>query len=103
MDYLVTWNCRHIANGDVIRRLLDANAELERPTPLVVTSEEILFTPDEDESRTTTPSWKNAIRFAAACRLNATATWIVYSIATNSRKIPTESPCWKTSKDAANV
>jgi predicted nucleic acid-binding protein len=43
MDYLVTWNCRHIANGEVIRRLLDANAELQRPTPLLVTPEEILF------------------------------------------------------------
>ena len=50
MDYLVTWNCRHIANGEVIRRLLDANAELRRPTPLLVTPEEILFTLDEDES-----------------------------------------------------
>ena len=50
MDYLVTWNCRHIANGEVIRRLLDANAELQRPTPLLVTPEEILSTPDEDES-----------------------------------------------------
>jgi len=50
MDYLVTWNCRHIANGEVIRRLLDANAALQRPTPLVVTPEEILSTPEEDES-----------------------------------------------------
>ncbi len=49
MDYLVTWNCRHIANGEVIRRLLDANAELQRPTPLLITPEEILSTPDEDE------------------------------------------------------
>lgn len=50
MDYLVTWNCRHIANGEMIRRLLDANAALRRPTPLVVTPEEILSTPEEDES-----------------------------------------------------
>jgi len=50
MDYLVTWNCRHIANGEVIRRLLDANAALHRPTPLVVTPEEILSAPEEDES-----------------------------------------------------
>lgn len=50
MDYLVTWNCRHIANGEVIRRLLDANAELRRPTPLLVTPEEILSAPDEDQS-----------------------------------------------------
>jgi len=50
MDYLVTWNCRHIANGEMIRRLLDANAALRRPTPLVVTPEEILSTLGEDES-----------------------------------------------------
>ena len=50
MDYLVTWNCRHIANGEVIRRLLDANAELQRATPLLITPEEILSSPDEDES-----------------------------------------------------
>ena len=50
MDYLVTWNCRHIANGEMIRRLLDANAALRRPTALVVTPEEILSTPEEDES-----------------------------------------------------
>ena len=50
MDYLVTWNCRHIANGEVIRRLLDANAELHLPTPLLVTPEEIMSNPDEDES-----------------------------------------------------
>ena len=49
MDYLVTWNCRHIANGEVIRRLLDANAELQRPTPQLVTPEEILSVPEEDE------------------------------------------------------
>ena len=50
MDYLVTWNCRHIANGEVILRFLDANAELHRATPLVVTPEEILSPPDESES-----------------------------------------------------
>lgn len=42
MDYLVTWNCSHIANGEMIRRLLKVNAELKRPTPLIVTPEEIL-------------------------------------------------------------
>lgn len=42
MDYLVTWNCAHIANGEMIRRLLHVNAELNRFTPLIVTPEEIL-------------------------------------------------------------
>jgi len=42
MDYLVTWNCSHIANGGVIRRLMKINDRLGRPTPLIVTPEEIL-------------------------------------------------------------
>ncbi len=42
VDYLVTWNCTHIANGEMIRRLLKVNAELSRRTPLIVTPEEIL-------------------------------------------------------------
>jgi len=42
MDYLVTWNCRHLANGETIRRLADANAELGRFTPVIVTPEELL-------------------------------------------------------------
>jgi len=44
MDYLVTWNCKHIANGQVIRRLNVANSELGRPTPVIVTPEELLTT-----------------------------------------------------------
>lgn len=42
MDYLVTRNCRHIANGEVIKRLLEANEVLGRPTPIIVTPEELL-------------------------------------------------------------
>jgi hypothetical protein len=47
MDYLVTWNCSHIANGEMIRRLLKANTELKRSTPLIVTPEEILESLEE--------------------------------------------------------
>lgn len=42
MDYLVTWNCKHIANGQVIKRLNTVNGELGRPTPVIVTPEELL-------------------------------------------------------------
>lgn len=42
MDYLVTWNCRHIANGQVIKRLTKVNREIGRPTPVIVTPEELL-------------------------------------------------------------
>ena len=47
MDYLVTWNCAHIANGEIIRRLRDANADLNRFTPLIVTPEEVLELPGD--------------------------------------------------------
>jgi len=46
MDFLVTWNCSHIANGTIIRRLLGLNGRLQCPTPLIVTPEEILETPE---------------------------------------------------------
>lgn len=41
IDYLVTWNCAHIANGQVIRRLTRVNADIGRPTPVIVTPEEL--------------------------------------------------------------
>lgn len=47
MDFLVTWNCSHIANGTIIRRLLHLNERLQRPTPLIVTPEEVLESPEE--------------------------------------------------------
>ena len=47
-DYLVTWNCRHIANGETIRRLARANAELGRFTPVIVTPEELLESGEGD-------------------------------------------------------
>ncbi len=48
MDYLVTWNCAHIANGEIIRRLMSVNSELNRPTPLIVTPEEIAESVEEE-------------------------------------------------------
>jgi hypothetical protein len=42
LDYLVTWNCRHIANGQVIKRLTKVNEAIGRPIPLIVTPEELL-------------------------------------------------------------
>jgi hypothetical protein len=49
MDYLVTWNCAHLANGEVIRRLREVNVELQRPIPIIVTPEELLESPEEEE------------------------------------------------------
>lgn len=42
MDYLLTWNGAHIANGEIVRRLREVNEKLNRFTPLIVTPEEIL-------------------------------------------------------------
>ena len=42
MDYLVTWNCAHLANGEVIRRLREVDVGLQRVTPIIVTPEELL-------------------------------------------------------------
>jgi hypothetical protein len=47
MDYLLTWNCTHLANGLVIKRLQRANAALGRPTPIIATPEELLTSPGE--------------------------------------------------------
>ncbi|MCB9766841.1 MAG: type II toxin-antitoxin system VapC family toxin [Candidatus Omnitrophica bacterium] len=41
MDYMATWNCRHIANGNVIRRLMEVNRQIGRDTPVIVTPEEL--------------------------------------------------------------
>lgn len=49
MDYLVTWNCKHIANGQVIKKLTVANRELGRAMPVIVTPEELLSQAFEGE------------------------------------------------------
>jgi len=47
LDFLVTWNCTHIANGQVIRRLAQLNAISGISTPTICTPEELL-TPEEE-------------------------------------------------------
>lgn len=42
IDYLVTWNCAHIANGDVIRKLLGINKSMGVHTPIICTPEELM-------------------------------------------------------------
>ena len=44
MDFLVTWNCAHLANGQVIRRLLLVNGDIGQDTPVILTPEELLAT-----------------------------------------------------------
>lgn len=45
MDYLVTWNCKHIANAYLRRRLEDINQRMHVAIPVICTPEELL---DED-------------------------------------------------------
>lgn len=43
MEYLATWNCRHIARGSVIRALPGVNAALGFESPTICTLEELLY------------------------------------------------------------
>ncbi|MBF0136161.1 MAG: type II toxin-antitoxin system VapC family toxin [Magnetococcales bacterium] len=45
MDFLLTWNCRHIANGRTRRAVDEALRTQEMVSPIIVTPEEL---PEED-------------------------------------------------------
>lgn len=49
MDYLLTWNCSHLANGFMIRRLKDFEFATSRPVPVIVTPEELMSGGEENE------------------------------------------------------
>ena len=42
VDYLVTWNCTHIANALLRRRLTETNSALGLATPVICTPEELM-------------------------------------------------------------
>jgi hypothetical protein len=42
MDYLLTWNCRHIANAEIIRRLAELCEELGYELPMLCTPEQLM-------------------------------------------------------------
>ena len=42
LDYLLTWNCAHIANAEVRRVLERLNGQLGIPTPTICTPEELM-------------------------------------------------------------
>jgi predicted nucleic acid-binding protein len=42
VDYLVTWNCAHIANGEVVRKLMKINESFGIKTPVICTPEELM-------------------------------------------------------------
>lgn len=41
MDFIVTWNCKHIANGSVIRDLMRYNERAGLSVPVICTPEEL--------------------------------------------------------------
>lgn len=42
IDFLITWNCAHIANGEIIRKLTQFNADAGFSTPTICTPEGLL-------------------------------------------------------------
>jgi len=42
IDYLVTWNCTHLANGEVIKKLMKINESFGFHTPIICTPEELM-------------------------------------------------------------
>jgi predicted nucleic acid-binding protein len=47
VDYLLTWNCAHIANAALRRQLTRLNERLGLPTPTICTPEELLVEEEE--------------------------------------------------------
>ncbi|MCP4155853.1 MAG: type II toxin-antitoxin system VapC family toxin [bacterium] len=42
VDFLVTWNCKHIANGLIIKKLKELNLQLGTKSPVICTPEELM-------------------------------------------------------------
>jgi predicted nucleic acid-binding protein len=42
MDYLLTWNCRHLANAQIMRRIEQVCDESSHRMPLICTPEELM-------------------------------------------------------------
>ncbi|MEN8254065.1 MAG: type II toxin-antitoxin system VapC family toxin [Verrucomicrobiota bacterium] len=42
VDFLVSWNCRHIANGHIIKRIQSENLERGLATPVICTPDELV-------------------------------------------------------------
>jgi hypothetical protein len=44
MDYLLTWNCRHLANAQIMRKMEEVCGRLAERMPLICTPEELMGT-----------------------------------------------------------
>ena len=42
MDYLLSWNCSHLSNAEILRDLLRYNSKLRLETPIICTIDEIM-------------------------------------------------------------
>ena len=42
VNYLLTWNCKHLANGQLIRRMQDVAAQAGRRLPVICTPDELM-------------------------------------------------------------
>ncbi|MDF9408168.1 MAG: hypothetical protein A4E52_01002 [Pelotomaculum sp. PtaB.Bin013] len=49
IDYLLTWNCKHLAHGDVRRKLKSYNDAVGLKTPEIVTPYELMGRFDTNE------------------------------------------------------
>lgn len=49
IQYLLTWNCKHIANAKILPRIHDLLIEWEIPVPFICTPEELLGNDPETE------------------------------------------------------
>lgn len=48
IDYLLTWNCKHIANAHVLPKIRDLLLELGYPVPIICTPEEMVGGEDHE-------------------------------------------------------
>lgn len=49
VQYLLTWNCKHIANAKILPRIHELLTELGIPIPIICTPEEMLGDGNEDD------------------------------------------------------
>ena len=48
IQYLLTWNCKHIANAKILPRIYDVLTDLGCPIPIICTPEEMVEDDSED-------------------------------------------------------
>ncbi len=48
MHFVLTWNCRHLANANKVRHLQVVNSELGLPVPIVTTPDLLLLETNND-------------------------------------------------------